>query len=275
MGKRLLDHLAAVRPTKKLRNGLNTDSTANGSSSTPIPSPPRKSASVSPIKPPKPDPLVVVRAASKAKSRVIRTQTSKIDELQEQVQTAMTLQDAYKTLCIQFEQLKSRHEFATASIGCLQSSNKALERNLAHSCAVIKARDSALEQGKAALQMAEQRCNSIAKSRNRLRKELKKLHARDARAAKRQKQQEGKRPVFHIREHGRVRDNVRDTILDLISMDVPSGKMLRVFATLATLYGIDLAGSFSEATVLRVVDEGGLAALAQLGHAMTEAESEL
>jgi hypothetical protein len=157
-------------------------------------------------------------------------------------------------------------------MGTLQERTNELEADLAKTQATLHARDSALSQAGQRLHLSEKRCDKLVATRDRIRKELKKLQRRDFRAAKKRKQDQGKRPVFHLKSHGHVRNNVRDIILDLTTMNVPSGKVYQVFLALSELFQIDLVGSFSEGTVLRVIEEGGVAAMAQLRHAMTGAD---
>jgi chromosome segregation ATPase len=222
--------------------------------------------------------IASLKRQQNAKNGEIRRKKAKIerlaDDLESSQSSSASLHNHHKTVIILYQQLTERHNAAIASIEGLTSTISSLSAQLSAAQAELSAQHQSLQASENALQKSHMERQKLHDCKERLQREVKKLHARNFRTSQRKKTALVEKHVFCIKAHGRVRDVVRDGILELVRLDIASSCMYRVFVAMAGVFGVELSGKFSTGTVLNTIEEGRIAGLVQLGHVMSTADSE-
>lgn len=78
---------------------------------------------------------------------------------------------------------------------------------------------------------------------------------------------------LQVKVGGIIADDVRHAIMDLYSLNIASNKILEAIRIVTDLLGVELVGTFSASSVLRIVGEGGVASEIQVVRASLEAKS--
>jgi hypothetical protein len=81
--------------------------------------------------------------------------------------------------------------------------------------------------------------------------------------------------IFELKTGAALCDAMRLCIMELTWLDVASQNVYRAVLSVATALNVELVGSFAKSMVLRIIDEGGLAGVVQLGEAMANASCKL
>jgi hypothetical protein len=214
------------------------------------------------------------RARAHAKQQRISRSKNQLQglktELQDTQASSLSQLAAANTWSSSLEGLEARHQRVLDALEASEASHSATQSQLQLAREALRARERDL----AALERtisSERDCYATVKARKDvLKREVDKYRARERRAASKA-QRPSEQPTYRLKlkdkAKSRVRDEVRDAIIELTGLGVASNSVHRVFLTVARMLGTHLVGEFSGSTVRRIVEEGGVAGLIQLGDA--------